>query len=163
MGIFSWMVLRTSQIFGSYLVYSGILLRPNLLRVGHPCYQTDFLSYCLWIKPLSPSWKSFIVWYFYLFSDLCSNSRLSSESGSTTSTRQTSPPPDIQKDGDSDFAELSTLDDVEVSDQLIFVHVSFCNLYYLIHLLCTLFIWKLKKKTTTTTTTTKNKLMYHFQ
>jgi len=40
-------------------------------------------------------------------------------SSSSSSTRQSSPPPDVQKDGDSDFADLSTLDDVDVSDQLI--------------------------------------------
>lgn len=33
--------------------------------------------------------------------------------------RQASPPPDVQKDGDSDFAELTLLDDVDVSDQLV--------------------------------------------
>ena len=37
----------------------------------------------------------------------------------SSSTRQSSPPPEIQKDGDSDFAELSTLDDIDVSDQLV--------------------------------------------
>ncbi len=40
-------------------------------------------------------------------------------SSSSSSTQYSSPPPDIQKDGDSDFAELSTLDDVDVSDQLV--------------------------------------------
>ena len=50
--------------------------------------------------------------------DLSSTSNSSART-SSSSARQTSPPPDVQKDGDSDFAELTLLDDVDVSDQLV--------------------------------------------
>ena len=57
--------------------------------------------------------------YLYFCVNCCSSdSRLSARLSSGSSSTRPSPPPE-HKDSDSDFAELSTLDDVDVSDQLI--------------------------------------------
>ncbi len=77
------------------------------------------------LVPPAPSLPGKNEWNFQHGDDLFDSESQRTSSGSSAASsgasRQTSPPPEdlVQKDADSDFSELTLLDDVDVSDQLV--------------------------------------------